>query len=981
MDILILISKSNVKLTNYSNDNIPVVGTCKLNCKVKNQDYCLDFVVVGTDSPALIGLNSCIMLNLIKKIDFISENILVKQYSNVFKGIGCIQGQYNIKLKENAQPVIHAARKIPFPLIDKFKKTLYSLENDKIICKVSYPTEWVNPIVLVVKKDQSLRICLDPSDLNKNIRREHFALPTFDEISAKLSGAKIFSTLDAMSGFWQVELDKNSSDLCTFATPFGRYKFLRLPFGLSCAPEVFHKKFKEIFDLPGVEIYLDDILIWGTTKAQHDERLKNVLEIAMKNNIKFNQNKCKIGLSKIVYMGHEISESGFRADDSKVKAIADMPIPKNKEDLQRFLGMVTYVGKFISHLSTITAPLRELLKKNIAWVWENRHDDAFNVLKQQLIKHPILQFYDPTVPITISADSSKNGVGAVLLQNGLPCMYASKSLCNFQLNWAQIEKELFSLVFACERFHQYIFGKRFTMETDQKALTQLFKKPLYKCPPRLQRMFIRLQRYDINLIYKPGKELIFADTLSRAYLSNDSQTDDCIEDEIETQICLLRYSLNATDEKISEIQFYTAHDKESAILLDYTKNGWPKTYKQVSSLVKIYFKFKNEITEANGLLYKNRKLIVPPSLRKDILDKIHYSHLGIIKCKNLAREYFFWPNISRDIENLISGCLTCRTFEKNKRNEPMLPHELPNLPWEKVACDLFYLDSEVFLLVVDYFSKYIELAKLVDGESSNEVILHLKSIFARHGIPKCVISDGGPQFNCIYFMQFSKSWNFNHTMSSPLYPQSNGLVERHVQTLKDMLYKAKYDNKDLYLTLLSYRNTPIDGNLDSPAQILMNRRLRGILPIEKALFKPVKCENSRVKELLRQRQVMQKQNYDRKCTVQSNKFIRNQPILYKKKLSDKKWQKGYIKNKNQSRPRSFDIKTHNNRVLCRNTKFIKNYPVNYDSSYLDSESVVGSENENEISQNSGLDDDIIFVPTTTRSGRVVNPPQRLRYNT
>ena len=176
----IIIRKSNIRLTNYSNNIIPVVGECQLKCSFKNHDYMLKFIIVAIDSPALLGLDSCIGLDLIKKIDLVGENIVFKQYAEVFNGIGCISGQYGIKLKENAQPVVHSARKVPFPLTEQFKNTLNALENDKIICKVSYPTDWVNPIVLVVKKYKTLRICLDPLDLNKNIRREHSSLPTFE---------------------------------------------------------------------------------------------------------------------------------------------------------------------------------------------------------------------------------------------------------------------------------------------------------------------------------------------------------------------------------------------------------------------------------------------------------------------------------------------------------------------------------------------------------------------------------------------------------------------------------------------------------------------------------------------------------------------------------------------------------------------------------------------------------------------------------
>lgn len=979
------LKKTNIKLTNYSNDLIPVMGECQLQCNYKNSDYLLNFVVVNIESPAILGLNTCTRLNIIQKIDNVNENynFLFEKYGNLFSGIGCLEKEFHIQLKKNAKPVVHAARKIPFPLIDNLKTSLSKMEQENIIAKVDYPTEWVNSIVLVRKPDGSLRICLDPRDLNLNISREYFPLPTFEEITSRLGNAKYFSTLDALSGFWQIRLDNDSSDLCTFATPFGRYKFLRLPYGLNCAPEVFHKRFKEIFKIDGVEIYIDDILIWGKDKKEHDDRLEQVLKIAQQNNIKFNKNKCKFAMKEIVYMGHKISQNGYSPDNSKIKAITEMSIPKNKKELQTFLGMVTYVGKFIENLSNITAPLRILLKNYVPWVWEKQHSDAFNKLKEVLVKQPVLQYYDPNKPIIISADSSKNGVGAVLMQNNMPCMYASKALTETQKKYAQIEKELYSLVFACDRFHQFIFGKSIVMETDHKPLVQIFGKPLYDCPPRLQRMFIRLQRYDIKLVHKPGKQLFIADALSRAFIT-DFENNNEFENEVESQICLLRLNLNATDEKIKEIKIANLNDTEMQILFDYVENGWPKSIRLVNPLVKVYYKFKDEIIQADGLLYKNKKLIVPKQLRNEILSKIHYSHLGVNKCKNRARQCFFWPSMSKHIEDYVLNCSICRSLQKNKQKEPMLPHEVPNLPWEKVACDLFYLDGEIYLLVVDYFSKYIELVKLIDSSSSIQVITQLKSIFARHGIPKIVISDGGPQFSSHYFKQFSNEWQFTHIMSSPLYSQSNGLVEKNVQTLKKMLIKAKNDHKDLYLTLLHYRNTPIDEKIGSPAKLLMSRYLRDNLPLEKSKFKPQNNNYADIQKKLQFKQAYQKKYYDKKTKQNEYEFKNNENVLVKRHLSDKKWQEGIIQSKSQSRPRSYNVQLNSGNTLSRNKHFIQICPQNNDlkQNVPSTSSNRSNCSLNNHSSNSSDDseDDVVFVPNTTQRGRVVNVPDRLNYS-
>ncbi|XP_063907802.1 uncharacterized protein LOC135125945 [Zophobas morio] len=271
----------NLIITNFTHKRVPVLVKCKLCCTFQENNYVLEFCVVRDECPTILGINSCIQLNLIKRVDNISCNRIVESYNDVFKGIGCLRDPYTIKLKSSISPVVHAPRKVPFALVNKFKACLEKMDKEGIISKVDYPTEWVNPIVLVHKPDRTLRICLDTRNLNQNICREHYQLPTFEELTSKLAGAKVFSTLDAMSGFWQIPLDKESSDLCTFSTPFGRYKILRLPFGLTCAPEVFHKKFKEIFEIPGVEIYIDDILIYANNQTEHDRINKNIIMIGM----------------------------------------------------------------------------------------------------------------------------------------------------------------------------------------------------------------------------------------------------------------------------------------------------------------------------------------------------------------------------------------------------------------------------------------------------------------------------------------------------------------------------------------------------------------------------------------------------------------------------------------------------------------------------------------------------------------------------
>ena len=260
---------------------------------------------------------------------------------------------------------------------------------------------------MVEKSNGKLRCCLDPRNLNKAIKREHFQLPTVDDIMAKMPGAKIFSKLDASSGYWQIRVDDESADLLTFNTPFGRYRFNRLPFGVWSANEIFGKSIFEniIQGLEGVANAQDDIIVWGSTPAEHDERLQHVLEKCREANLKLNKEKCEFRLNELKFVGHIFSADGVRADPEKVEAISGMPSPRDKSDLRRFLGMINYLGKFMPNLSEKTALLRSLLEKDVVWSWSDKREECFCMLKKLVTESSILKYYDPYEEMKLSVDA------------------------------------------------------------------------------------------------------------------------------------------------------------------------------------------------------------------------------------------------------------------------------------------------------------------------------------------------------------------------------------------------------------------------------------------------------------------------------------------------------------------------------------------------------------------------------------------------
>ena len=342
--------------------------------------------------------------------------------------------------------------------------------------------------------------------------------------------------------------------------------------------------------------------------------------------------------------------------------------------MQRLLGMVNYVAKFAPNISEVTAPLRELLKKDVAWHWTECHEQSLVAIKKVLTETSpgVLRYYDPKKPVGLQVDACKSGVGAVLVQDGSPIAYASRSLTETECRYAQIEKELLAVVFGVERFHQYIYAKEVTVETDHRPLVSIISKPLDKAPARLQRMLLKLQRYHIYLQYKPGKELFTADTLSRAHLPNAGDEDQ------DLVICVHQavMRLPVSDNKLRELRVETSSDRAMAILTETIQNGWPKHVQSSPKDVREYWAVKDELSTADGLIFKGEAIVIPPGLRKEVLRQIHQGHLGMERSKLRARELVYWPDMSKQIEDVVSSCAVCQELRHSNAREPMVPHEI-----------------------------------------------------------------------------------------------------------------------------------------------------------------------------------------------------------------------------------------------------------------------------------------------------------------
>ena len=756
-----------------------------------------------------------------ERVNTIAINSPLKDFPDVFDDkIGTLPGTAHFEVDPSVTPVISPTRAVNCNLKPKIKKELADLVEQRVIAPTERATEWLSALVCTPKKNGDVRICLDPRPLNKALKREHHHLATLKEMLPELAKAKIFSTFDLCHGYWHISLDEDSSYLTTFDTPFGRYRWLRLPFGTKISSEMFQRRlYQAIGDIKGLLNIADDILIYGegdtpeAASQDHDHNLVRFLERCRSVGIKLNPDKCKLQRTQVPFMGHLVTDEGIKPDPEKVKAIIEMPPPTDVEGVFRLCGTINFLKDYIPSLASAMEPIHALKRKDVPFVWTGTKQKAFDRVKELISNLPNLRYYDSEKQLTVQCDASLYELGEVLLQKDVPIAYASRSLRDAETRYSPIEKELLAIVWSLEKFHQYTYARHVHVQSDHKPLEAILRKPLHEVSTCLQRMVMRLQTYDINVTWLAGKKQVLTDTLSRAYIPTDES--DNLQDDLST----IHYtqSISVPPERIAEIQKQSAEDYTLQALCQVISSGWPETASDLPPPVACYFHCHNELSCHDGVILKNDCIIIPSALRKTILEKIHSSHLGITGCRRRAWENVYWPNMTNDIKEYVSLCSTCKSYETANAKEPLIPHDIPDRPWAKLGINLFSLNNQDYLITVDYFSGFFEVEKLKDTTSMT-IITKLKAHFARYGSPEVVVSDNGPQFSCLNFNIFAKKWDFEHRPSSPGNSKANGKAEAAVKVAKNLMKKAIDAKSDVYLALLDLRNTPTQGQETSPAQ-------------------------------------------------------------------------------------------------------------------------------------------------------------------
>ena len=516
------------------------------------------------------------------------------------------------------------------------------------------------------------------------------------------------------------------------ALDIGRFQWTRLPMGSIVAQDVFQRKLNDIFlDIPGVMGIADDMAIYGKTDLEHDRHLINFLNTCRKNTLMLNPDKMQFRLPQVSFFGHQWSAKGLSPDPKKIAVVKRTDLPRDVETMRSFLGLVNYLNRFSPCLAELSEPLREVCRQDTEFQLTKSAHVAFLKTKEEISKNITLPYFNPRSDTTLQTDASKKGLGAVILQDSKPVMFTSRALTGAEKNYQNLERECLATIWGMEKFHYFLYGKHFTLETDQKPLVSIYKKHMVDISPRIQRLVVRsfpYQPFDVQ--YRRGKEIPLADALSR--VSPTPVEEDGIQLPIIT-VNLITSSVPVSSSEIKMIHGETARDPTLSLLRHYIHVGWPVDRTMLPQEIHTFWNEREDLSVENGLVMKGARLMIPSTLRSKVLEQIHKGHLGIEKCMLKARDSVFWPGISNDIRETVEKCGICQASSKSSKPIGNVS-DVPPHAWHTLGNDLFYWNKIDYLVIGYYFSKYLIMRRLPNS-STHTVIKELGLVFTELGRP------------------------------------------------------------------------------------------------------------------------------------------------------------------------------------------------------------------------------------------------------
>ena len=730
---------------------------------------------------------------------------------------------------------------------------------------------WAAPVVLVRKKDGSIRVCTDFRLLNKITIKDSYPLPRIDDSLDALGGSVWFSTLDLASGYWQVEMDPKDQEKTAFSTQGGLYEYKVMPFGLANGPATFERLMEQV--LRGLHwqtclVYLDDIIVFSKTFETHLARLEEVIDRIGTAGLKLSPKKCHLFQTEVTFLGHVVNKDGIGTDPSKIEAVTSWPCPKSVKEVRSFLGLCSYYRKFVKGFATIAKPLHELTHKDQSFIWTVDCQKAFDTLKSTLTSSPILAYPSSEGDLILDTDASGVGIGAVLSQiqgdSERVIAYYSRTLNQPERQYCVTRRELLAVVEAVKHFHAYVYGRKVVVRTDHGALKWLltFKNP----EGQMARWLGRLGNYDLDIQYRAGKSHGNADALSRRpcgeckHCANQESKERSSEmEDSPVKICMvntikskeLPWMETYTTEQLKEWQ---REDIPINKVITWKTSGdkppW-ESVKHEGRMVRIYWTMWKSLYLHQGTLYRTNpnggpdQLVVPVRLKHQILKQVHNhrlgGHFGVKKTMYNLRARFWWPGLREDVNRWCRTCSACQRRNPRTGSRMTLHQDLVGSPMERMAMDILSFKEQTtngntcILVVTDYFSKWTEAFALPDHQALTVADTLVTEIFLRFGVPRILHSDQGPEFQSELIKEVCRLLEIQQTKTTPYRPQSDGQVERFNRTLIAMLSKFCMDNKrdwddHLPYMMCAYRASVNESSGCSPNLVMLGREIS--LPID-----------------------------------------------------------------------------------------------------------------------------------------------------
>lgn len=812
---------------------------------------------------------------------------LLEKYVSVFAmddgDLGCTNLiSHEIPLLDDT-PVRQRFRRIPPSEYEVVKAHINQLLENRVIRESCSP--YASPIVLVKKKDGSLRMCVDYRRLNSKTRKDAFPLPRIEETLDSLAGARWFSTMDLASGYNQVPVAEGDKFKTAFCTPFGLFEWNRMPFGLCNAPSTFQRLMERLFgdqQCQSLLLYLDDIVVFSSSVDQHLARMEVVLSRLQTEGLKAKLSKCAFFKKEVHYLGHVISSEGVSTDPGKVEAVAQWPCPTSVAELRSFLGFASYYRRFVEGFAKLAAPLHRLVAQlaspkrpkrgvqEFAQAWSSECQCGFEGLKGKLTTAPVLAYADFSLPFILEVDASHGGLGAVLSQEQQgkvrPIAYGSRSLRPTERNtsnYSSMKLEFLTLKWAMtEKFREYLLGQKCVVFTDNNPLSYLTSAKLGAME---QRWAAQLASFDFEIKYRSGRSNRNADALSRQNLPGTEVHQLCsgmavpvaLQQAAQGGLVTLVNQMTAFPcTSNSDLVAQQVADPVIGELLQFWRRKLPPTpdeRKTLSRLAIILLRQWDRLVETDGVLYRRVfrsdggeeifQVLLPAVMKHYVLTQLHqqHGHQGVERTFQLVRQRCYWPGMSADIDRWCHECERCQCA----KGVPIPPssfmgHLLAARPNDIVALDFTVLEPsrsglENVLVMTDIFTKYTLAVPTRDQRAETVAQVLVVEWFCKFGVPGRIHSDQGRNFESVLIQQLCCLYGVEKSRTTPYHPAGNGQCERFNRTLHDLLRTLPPSKKGdwpfcLPQVLFAYNTTPHQATGESPFFLMFGQEPR--LPVD-----------------------------------------------------------------------------------------------------------------------------------------------------